>query len=170
MQFFNLNFLREKKQPVNPLKVIREKLRSELQSLVFKLRHKSLILCSVINISGTIVSTAQHSTRVALQSDVISVLASVREVCKQVSETLELTGCSELKIFGDNRVFSMYSLDSRHVLVFFYKIGIEELCPPTDTEYKELSKSIVAMSETVRASVIRINAILVEISSVGKRT
>ena len=181
MQFFNLNFRgdKQKKQQqqhaIHPLKVIRDQIRSELQSLVFKLQHKNLIFCCVINTSGVILSTAQQSTREAvLQSDMIYAFVSLRVVCKQASAMFGLTSgyCSQLKIFGDHKVFSMYSLDDRHVLVFYYKIGVEERCPPTDPHYKEeeVSGSITAMTDTVGASVTRIKALLEEINSIGKTT
>jgi hypothetical protein len=169
MQFFNLKFRGDRNQqpPINPLKAIRDQIRSELQSLVFKLKHKNLVFCCVINTAGVIVSTAQQSTREALQSDMIHALVSLRIVSKQASLMFGFrTGCTQLKIFGDHRVFSMYSLDDRHILVFFYKIGVEERCSPTDPHYKEeVSESIAAMADTVRASVTTIKALLEEIDS-----
>ena len=168
MQLFSLNFGGgDKKQSPNPLRILRNKLHLELQSLTSKLSHKHLILCSVVNaVSGNIVATAHHTTLETLQCDMISTLASVGEACKQCSGAMGLTGCSHLKIVGDHRIFSMFRLDNGHVLVFYYKIGVEDLCSPTDSRYKELSRSIANVSDTVQGCVVTINLLLADIATI----
>lgn len=103
--------------------------------------YSEVIFPCVISKEGIVVSTL-YVDEVAT-GDLTLKMASLKQITARFSTVLSVTGCTSIKVAGENHCFHLYVLDSQYLLAFY------SLSDPTATEEDleqkdEITKQIVS--------------------------